>query len=53
VAPAPRPGPERELSAHEATSVVLTGQLGGELLTADQRLDRAPRAHAHLAMASL
>lgn len=38
-------------SANDATYVALTEQLGGELLTADERLTRAARMHTSLSIA--
>jgi predicted nucleic acid-binding protein len=46
-------GLRENFSAYDATYVALTEQLGGELLTADERLARVARVHAHLAIASL
>jgi predicted nucleic acid-binding protein len=46
-------GLRENFSAYDATYVALTEQLGGELLTADERLAGAASVHAHLAIASL
>jgi predicted nucleic acid-binding protein len=46
-------GLRENFSAYDATYIALTEQLGGELLTADERLTRAARIHTQLAIAAL
>jgi predicted nucleic acid-binding protein len=46
-------GLRENFSPYDATYVALTEQLGGELLTADERLARAAQVHAQLSIAGL